>query len=119
MLGVAAWTEDFGGEYGWRWDLRPAHGKWEWWERSWDSSWGDADAGCWSWWPDGDAEVAGGGRLAMLKTKLLASKNFVAFILRRWLQSEATSPTWWLRLFQKQKKTRSRFSIISCLFVWS
>ncbi|CAN6989046.1 unnamed protein product [Brassica rapa subsp. trilocularis] len=41
----------------------------------------------------GDAEVAGagGGRLAMLKTKLLASKNFVAFTLRRWLQSEATS----------------------------
>ncbi|CAF2151523.1 unnamed protein product [Brassica napus] len=40
----------------------------------------------------GDAEVeGGGGRLAMLKTKLLASKNFVAFTLRRWLQSEATS----------------------------
>ncbi|KAG2311628.1 hypothetical protein Bca52824_023185 [Brassica carinata] len=43
----------------------------------------------------GDTEIAagGGGRLAMLKTKLLASKNFVAFTLRRWLQSEATGST--------------------------
>ncbi|KAJ0230453.1 F-box/LRR-repeat protein 16 [Hirschfeldia incana] len=42
----------------------------------------------------GDGEVAGGGgRLAMLKMKLLASRNFVAFTLRRWLLSEATGST--------------------------
>ncbi|CAH8305774.1 unnamed protein product [Eruca vesicaria subsp. sativa] len=38
----------------------------------------------------GDGE---GGRLVMLKTRLLASKNFVASTLRRWLLSEANSST--------------------------